>query len=201
MTKSSWRSWSARRGPIPGLDGAVGGHAGDPAGRRCRRRCFGGGMFADFGPPGLMQGPSMTNWLEDFSQTRLGLMVVVLPGQLVFLGGGRRSRLAVAPVAAGPAQPAARRTAVLELARPDARHADHRRALVPSAVADGRRDERSTEAGGSDDASPRPRFSRRPDRDRRGGARHRGRAAVPRVSAEPPAAPLAAVAGGGSQCR
>jgi len=44
------------------------------------------GMFIAMGTRGLQQSPSMTNWLEDFSQTRLGLIVVVLPGQLVFLG-------------------------------------------------------------------------------------------------------------------
>lgn len=43
-------------------------------------------MIVEFGSPGMMQGPSMMNWLEDFAQTRVGLMVVVLPGQLVFLG-------------------------------------------------------------------------------------------------------------------
>ncbi len=43
------------------------------------------GMFLAMGPRGLQQSASLTNWLEDFSQTRLGLMVVVLPGQLVFL--------------------------------------------------------------------------------------------------------------------
>jgi len=45
------------------------------------------GMFLAMGPRGLQDDPSMTNWLESFAQTRLGLMVMVLPGQLVFLVG------------------------------------------------------------------------------------------------------------------
>jgi membrane protease YdiL (CAAX protease family) len=45
------------------------------------------GMLAAVGfPQGVSPSATMTNWLEAFSQTRVGLMVVVLPGQLVFLG-------------------------------------------------------------------------------------------------------------------
>ncbi len=43
-------------------------------------------MLVELGPRGFTQDPSVATSLEGFSQTRVGLMVVVLPGQLVFLG-------------------------------------------------------------------------------------------------------------------
>lgn len=43
-------------------------------------------MFASRGPDLLQDGAAMADWLEEFAQTRLGLLVLVVPGQLVFLG-------------------------------------------------------------------------------------------------------------------
>ena len=43
-------------------------------------------MFASGGPELFGEGASITGWLEDFAQTRWGLLVLIVPGQLVFLG-------------------------------------------------------------------------------------------------------------------
>jgi membrane protease YdiL (CAAX protease family) len=43
-------------------------------------------MFASHGPALFRGDMSMTDWLEGFAQTRWGLLVLVVPGQLVFLG-------------------------------------------------------------------------------------------------------------------
>lgn len=43
-------------------------------------------MFASLGPGLFHDAVSMEVWLEDFAQTRLGLIVLVVPGQLAFLG-------------------------------------------------------------------------------------------------------------------
>ena len=53
-------------------------------------------MFASGGPELFGEGTSMTGWLEDFAQTRWGLLVLIVPGQLVFSGGRRGSRVAFA---------------------------------------------------------------------------------------------------------
>jgi hypothetical protein len=42
-------------------------------------------MVASHGTAFLRGGAGMENWLEDFAQTRFGLMVLIVPGQLVFL--------------------------------------------------------------------------------------------------------------------
>jgi hypothetical protein len=43
-------------------------------------------MFASHGPALFQDELSMTDWLDGFAQTRWGLLVLVVPGQLVFLG-------------------------------------------------------------------------------------------------------------------